>query len=215
MFTGLVQDTAKIVSYEADSKSECWNLWLETRLPTQSWSLGDSIACNGVCLTIVAKEQLKEQSKVLFQLGPETLKITHFSKLNLDSGIHLETSLRAGDKLGGHWVSGHVDGMGRLKERREGHEVLTLTFVVEGEARPKIAPYLVKKGSIAVDGVSLTVNDVRDTSLDTEFDVTLIPHTLKLTRFGALKLGDSVNLEADIMAKHAARYADYWEKNAS
>lgn len=213
MFTGLVQDTAKVLSYSKDPSSECWNLWVETRLPTSAWGLGDSIANNGVCLTVVQIES----SRVLFQVGPETLKVSNFSSLdpivNPSVGVHLETSLRAGDPLGGHWVSGHVDGVAQLKTRVEGHDVLTLVFEISGASQDKVAPFLVQKGSIAVDGVSLTVNELRDTSQGTEFEVTLIPHTLKITHFGALRIGDVVNLEADLIAKHAARYAEYWKKS--
>ncbi len=207
MFTGLIQDTARVVSYQKDPGSDCWNLWVETRLPSQGWSVGDSIANNGVCLTLVARDG----ARVLFQVGPETLKVTNFSKLRVGEGVHLESSLRMGDPLGGHWVSGHVDATGRVLRRQEGSETLTLTIVLEGAGRNAVAPFLVAKGSIAMDGVSLTVNAVRDNADTTEFDVTLIPHTLKMTRFATLHEGDEVNLEADLIAKHAARYAAYWK----
>jgi riboflavin synthase len=212
MFTGLVQDTALIRSFLKDTASECWNLWVETRLPIQDWKLGDSIAVNGVCLTVVAKEG----QSILFQIGPETLKVSTFGRMTQDpksmDRVHLETSLRAGDPLGGHWVSGHVDGVATLKSYKAGSEVLTLCFEVASPFRDKIAPFLVQKGSVAVDGVSLTVNEIRDTTTTTEFEVTLIPHTLSLTHFAHLQVGDQVNLEADLMAKHAARYAEYWKK---
>jgi len=207
MFTGLVQDTSRVARFERDASSECWNLWVETQLKTDSWNIGDSVANNGVCLTFVAKET----SRVLFQVGPETLKVSNFSGLKLGQGVHLETSLKMGDPLGGHWVSGHVDTTARLLRRVPGHDVLTLSFSLEGPGRDKVAPFVVTKGSIAIDGVSLTVNAVRDIGTTTEFDVTLIPHTLKLTRFAELKEGDFVNIEADLIAKHAARYAEYWK----
>jgi riboflavin synthase len=209
MFTGLVQDTARVLTFEKDLASECWNLWVETRLKTADWNVGDSVANNGVCLTVVALDG----PKVLFQVGPETLKVSNLAEVAPGDGVHLETSLRMGDPLGGHWVSGHVDGTGVILRSQPGHEVLTLTLRVENTASKHVAPYLVPKGSIAMDGVSLTVNAVRDTSQGTEFDVTLIPHTLKLTRFAELSPGDRLNLEADLMAKHAARYAEYWKGN--
>jgi riboflavin synthase len=206
MFTGLVQDTSRVLSYDQDRSSDCFNLWVETRLNTADWKIGDSIANNGVCLTVVRKDG----PRVLFQVGPETLKVTNFAELKKDQGVHLEPSLKMGDSLGGHWVSGHVDGVARIKKLAPGQEVLTITFSVEGPSRDRVAPYLVPKGSIAVDGVSLTVNAVRDVAEATEFEVTLIPHTLQVTRFGELRENDGVNLEADLIAKHAARYAAYW-----
>jgi riboflavin synthase len=222
MFTGLVQDTARVVSYAKDPSSDCWNLWVETRLPTKQWKLGDSIANNGVCLTIVKIQADEIQAagenkatRILFQVGPETLKVTNFENLKEGQGVHLESSLRAGDPLGGHWVSGHVDSCAILKDIQQGQEVLTLCFELEKKTAAQVAPFLVKKGSIAVDGVSLTVNEVRDTADgSTEFEVTLIPHTLQLTRFEQLKKGDRVNLEADLIAKHAARYAEYWRTHS-
>ncbi|MEO5668986.1 MAG: riboflavin synthase [Bdellovibrionota bacterium] len=211
MFTGLIQDTSRVLSYEKDQASDCWNLWVETSLSTVSWKIGDSIATNGVCLTVVALDG----RKVLFQVGPETLKATNFKDLKKGQGLHLESSLKMGDPLGGHWVSGHVDAPARVAKRIQGQEVLTLSFSVEGPDRDKVAPFLVPKGSVAVDGVSLTVNAVRDLGSSTEFDVTLIPHTLKLTRFSELTESDTVNIEADLIAKHAARYAEYWKGTRS
>jgi len=207
MFTGLVQDSSRVRNYEKAPGSDCWNLWIETSLSTESWKIGDSIAVNGVCLTIVTLEG----PRVLFQVGPETLRVSNFASLKVGQGAHLETSLKMGDPLGGHWVSGHVDATATLAKRLPGQEVLTLVFRLEGTARDCVAPFVVAKGSIALDGVSLTVNAVRDKGPTTEFDVTLIPHTLKLTRFLELVEGDSVNVEADLIAKHAARYAEYWK----
>jgi riboflavin synthase len=209
MFTGLVQDTARVISFQKDSSSDTWNLWVETRLDVSTWQVGDSIANNGVCLTVVSKKG----AQVLFQVGPETLKVSNFSKLQVGQGVHLEPSLKMGDSLGGHWVSGHVDTTARLVSRIPSQEVLTLSFRLEGEGRDRVAPFLVSKGSIAVDGVSLTVNQVRDMAETTDFDVTLIPHTVKHTHFADLREGDFVNLEADLIAKHAARWATYWKES--
>jgi riboflavin synthase len=208
MFTGLVQDTARVISFDKDASSDTWNLWVETRLDITTWQIGDSIANNGVCLTVVSKKG----PQVLFQVGPETLRVSNFSKLRVGQGVHLEASLKMGDSLGGHWVSGHVDSTAYLFRRVPGQEVLTLSFRLEGEGRDRVAPFLVPKGSIAIDGVSLTVNQVRDSEGATDFDVTLIPHTVKLTHFADLREGDLVNLEADLIAKHAARWATYWKE---
>ncbi len=208
MFTGLVQDTARVTSFQKDSSTDTWNLWVETNLDISNWQIGDSIANNGVCLTVVSKKG----AQVHFQVGPETLKVSNFSKLRVGQGVHLEPSLKMGDSLGGHWVSGHVDTTARVVSRVPGQEVLTLSFRLEGEGRDRVAPFLVPKGSIAIDGVSLTVNRVRDSAGLTDFDVTLIPHTVKLTHFADLLEGDWVNLEADLIAKHAARWATYWKE---
>jgi riboflavin synthase len=178
----------------------------------QDWKLGDSVAINGVCLTIVKSSN----TKFLFEVSPETLSCTALAKLNVDDFVHIEPAMSLGDRIGGHLVSGHVDTIAPLSKMENQGDFWCLEWKLKGESRKKIAPYLVPKGSIAVNGVSLTVNQVKD--IDTEltnetfFDVMLIPHTLKVTTLGTLKIGELVNLEADMMAKYASRASRFYDQ---
>ena len=155
--------------------------------------IGDSIAINGCCLTVVAKEQ----GALSVEAGPETLGCTTLGTLIAGSPVNLEPSLRLGDRLGGHIVTGHVEGVGTLDSRRDDRDWSTLWF----RFPPELGRYLVSKGSIAVDGVSLTLVEVeRD-----QFSVALIPHTLAHTTLGRLTPGSRVNLETDLLAKYAQK----------
>ncbi len=153
-------------------------------------AIGDSLAVSGVCLTIT--EQRERGSTV--ELSPETLSRTSLGELRRGRRVNLEPALRMGDPLGGHWVQGHVDGTGRVVGRRD----LSAHRVVSFAAPSELVPYLVEKGSVAVDGVSLTVA-ARSRG---RFDVALIPHTLEVTTLGSLATGGRVNLEVDILAKY-------------
>jgi riboflavin synthase len=151
--------------------------------------LGDSVSVNGVCLTAVGAAG----GVVDFDVVPETLRRSSLGGLTHGSAVNVEPSLRAGDPLGGHFVQGHVDGMGTVvRVDQEGIEV---------EAGPEIMRYCVEKGSIAVEGVSLTIARLGESS----FAVALVPHTRAVTTLGVLRAGDSVNLEADVLAKHVER----------
>jgi riboflavin synthase len=157
--------------------------------------LGESVAVNGCCLTVVATEPEYETFDV--QAGPETLLRTNLGDLEASSPVNLERALCVGDRLGGHFVQGHVDTTARLHERRPEGEWQFLAFTID----PDWTPLMVPKGSIAVDGVSLTLVDVAS---DT-FSVMLIPHTLAATTLGSLTCGARVNIEADMLAKHVAK----------
>ncbi len=172
---------------------------------TKDWKLGDSIAINGVCLTIVRIAG----AKFLFEISPETLLCTSLSTVSEQTKVHLEAAMCLGDRIGGHLVSGHVDGVAPLSLTERTGDFWKLEWKLTGDARSKIAPFLVPKGSIAINGVSLTVNSVRDTDTETFFDVMLIPHTLEVTTLGTLKIGDFVNLEADMVAKYVSRSSRY------
>lgn len=156
-------------------------------------SIGDSICINGCCLTVVAID-----SQLLdFEAGEETLSRTNLGELTLGSRVNLERSLAVGDRLGGHYVTGHVDTLGELIERAEDPPWANLRFSI-----PKhLASQVASKGSIAIDGISLTVVDVTDSS----FTVALIPHTLSVTTLGQRRVGDKVNLETDVLAKYVQR----------
>lgn len=155
--------------------------------------LGESIAVNGVCLTVVEADP----RTVSFQVGPETITRTSLGSLQTGEGVNLERALRVGDAIGGHFVSGHVDTIGTIQERRTSGDWQTIWFTYP----PQFYDLLIIKGSIAVDGVSLTVVDVeRD-----RFSVMLIPHTLAQTTLGPKALGAAVNLEFDLLAKHVQK----------
>jgi riboflavin synthase len=166
---------------------------VSTALEVGKLPLGASIAVNGVCLTVVGRKARRFEADV----GPETLRITTFGKLRAGDRVHLERPLRMGDPLGGHLVAGHVDGVGKIEARRKHGDALYLRITAPDE----LAPFLAVKGSVTVDGVSLTVNEVDGAS----FAVMLIPHTLAATCLGERKTGDRVNIEADLIAKHVAR----------
>jgi riboflavin synthase len=154
---------------------------------------GDSIAINGCCLTVVDIEA----HHLSFEAGEETLSRTNLGRLRVGSPVNLERSLRAGDRLGGHYVTGHIDATGLLTRREDDPPWAKLWFSLP----ETIAPQLASKGSIAVDGVSLTLVDVTQDL----FSVALIPHTLAVTTLGALSEGDPVNLETDVLAKYVER----------
>ena len=169
-----------------------------TTLDLSDLSLGASVAVNGVCLTLTAKSpaRLDKQRGFKFSadLGPETLALTSLGDLRSGSRVHLERALRLGDSLGGHLVAGHVDGRALVVKSQpvgQAHELVL-------EAPAKLAAALVPKGSVTLDGVSLTVNWVKRSS----FQVMLIPHTLAVTTMGERRAGDHVNIETDLMAKH-------------
>lgn len=156
-------------------------------------SIGDSIAINGCCLTaVVLNEDLVE-----FQAGEETLRKTNLGVLREGSKVNLERSLKVGDRMGGHFVTGHIDGQGKIRKIEQQGEWAYYYFDVPSH----LISHLASKGSIAVDGISLTVVDVDSLG----FSVALIPHTLQATTLGTKSVGDSINLETDILAKYVAR----------
>ncbi|MDZ4820671.1 MAG: riboflavin synthase [Planctomycetota bacterium] len=156
-------------------------------------AIGDSIAINGCCLTVVSHDA----RQLVFQAGPETLSRTNLGLLQNGSLVNVERSLRVGDRLGGHYVTGHIDAVGHVAQRLDEQEWSTFWFSAPAEQMRQMA----SKGSIAVDGVSLTLVEV---TAD-RFSVQLIPHTLRETTLGARKVNDPVNLETDLLAKYVAR----------
>jgi riboflavin synthase len=191
MFTGLVQALGEIVEVRPQPPG----VRLVVRAPELAAraAIGDSIAINGCCLTAVAADA----TSLSFDAGPETLARTNLGKLSAGSAVNLEPSLRVGDSLGGHYVTGHVEALATLDRRSDDREWSTLWF----RFPPELGRYMVSKGSIAVDGVSLTLVDVE---LE-RFSVALIPHTLAVTTLGRLRPGDRVNLETDMLAKYAQK----------
>jgi len=166
------------------------HLTLETPRPLPRLAIGESIAVDGACLTVTAKQKRRFRVDV----SPETLRRTTLGRLAKDARVNLERALRVGDRLGGHVVLGHVDGVGTLEKIEPDGDWLLYRFRAPGA----LLPFLVEKGSIAVDGVSLTVFACRAG----RFTVALIPHTLAKTTLGTRRPGDGVNLEADVLLKH-------------
>ena len=195
MFTGIVEARGTVERLEADGV--VYRVRIATpadvNFPVHELPLGASIAVDGVCLTVTGRAP----GWFSADLGPETLALTTLGALAPRAEVHLERPLKLGDALGGHLVSGHVDGVGRVVSRQEKGDALEL----EIEAPATVAPTLVVKGSITVDGVSLTINTV----VGPCFSVTLIPHTLTVTHLGKKGVGSPLNLEADLIAKHIDR----------
>lgn len=188
MFSGIIETTSIIESAEVRGDSLC----IAVARPTifADVSLGDSIAVNGVCLTIEAMDE----RQIRFSLGPETLKITGWTLSALEGrAVNMERSLRLGDRIHGHLVAGHVDDVGRIASVEDGELTRTLWIRFTDRMRP----FIWVKGSVALQGVSLTINELNDDM----FSVCLIPETLKRSVLGRLQTGDSVNLEADAMAR--------------
>jgi riboflavin synthase len=198
VFTGIVEGIGKVESLRVGA-GDTRRLTVRTALEVGKLPLGASIAVNGACLTIVAR-RTGRPSTFQADVGPETLACTTLGSLGPGMRVHLELALRLGDSLGGHMVSGHVDSTGRVESARKQAGTLALRVAAPDD----VAPYLFKKGSIAIDGVSLTVNKVEGAS----FEALLIPHTLEVTLLGELRAGSRVNLEADMIAKQVARFVE-------
>jgi riboflavin synthase len=191
VFTGIVEELGTITAIEGDGDG----LRLQIDAPgiAPLCNIGDSINVSGCCLTVVAVDG----SVLAFEAVPETLRRTALAGLAAGAGVNLEDALRAGEPYGGHIVQGHVDGVGELVERREEGIGRWLRF----RAPEHVRRYLIEKGSVTVAGVSLTVAALYDDG----FAVAIVPHTLQVTTFGALAIGDSVNLEADMIARYVER----------
>jgi len=191
MFTGIVEETGTVVSFSRGEKA--WRLHLSASAVLKGLSLGDSIAVNGCCLTVVAFDS----ATVQFDLLEETVRLTNFAALSQGSIVNLERSLSFGGKMGGHFVTGHIDGQGLIEVfERRGADTYLRVRASAGSAR-----YLIHKGSIAIDGISLTVAEVDGDA----FAVWLIPHTCEVTNLRARKAGESVNLEFDMLGKYVEK----------
>ena len=197
MFTGLVAELGTVQRLARQGSS--YHLTVGAKKVLTNLKIGDSVAVNGACLTVVRMDEGGFTADVM----PETVRLTNIGSLQPGSKVNLERTLRLCDGLDGHIVSGHVEGLGTISEQRpEG-----IAVVVTIATPPELLKYIIKKGSIAIDGISLTVTEVTDTS----FSVSLIPHTAKETTLGLKKVGDSVNLETDILGKYVERMLT-WNK---
>jgi len=191
LFTGIIQATGRVERRGTSGSGA--RLTIATPRPLPRLALGESIAVNGACLTVAARRD----RRFTVDVSPETLRRTTLGRMAPGARVNLERALRMGDRMGGHIVQGHVDGVGRLEKVTRDGDWLLYRF----RGPRTLAPYLVEKGSIAVDGVSLTVSACRGPS----FTAALIPHTLEQTTLGERKPGDRVNLEADVLLKRIER----------
>jgi riboflavin synthase len=191
VFTGLVQKLGDVAAVVPEGPGV--RLTVRDAKIAQRTSVGDSVAINGCCLTSVAIDG----DQMAFEAGAETLSRTNLGRLRPGDHVNLETSLRMGDPLGGHLVTGHIDGLGVVASREDDGPWSTIWF----RAAAALLRQMASKGSIAVDGVSLTLVDVDDQG----FSVALIPHTLASTTLGLRRVGDEVNLETDVLAKYVER----------
>jgi riboflavin synthase len=190
MFTGIVTDVGHV---RAAERSGDMRFEIVTRYDTATIDIGASIACSGPCLTVVDKGP----DWFAVNASAETLACTTLGQWRVDTPVNLERSLRVGDELGGHIVTGHVDGVAEIVERRAEGDSARLVFVVPDELASFIAP----KGSVSLDGVSLTVNEVEGA----RFGINIIPHTQAVTTFAGAAPGERVNVEVDVLARYVAR----------
>lgn len=197
MFTGLIETTGRVTVF--NRRGEAGLLTVQSPLPAAEIAIGDSIAVNGACLTVIEKGS----DSLTFDVSPESITRTTIGKLRGGSRVNLERALKLGDRLGGHIVSGHIDCCGQVSrsELRSGNHLLQITLPA-GHAR-----YLVEKGSVTIDGISLTVNTVSQDG----FTVNIIPHTFVSTTLEQLRTGDAVNIETDIIGKYVERLTAPWK----
>ena len=192
MFTGLIETVGTV----GNVTKTAGGLRLEVRTPVATeLSEGESVTVNGVCLTVVRREN----GRFFADIGPETMRVTTLGRLQSDQPVNLERAMRADGRFGGHFVQGHVDGIGTVRDLRADGDAHWLTVAFS----PALAPFFVQKGSIAVDGVSLTVAGLGPD----HFDVMIIPYTWTNTSLAVLEAGSQVNLECDVVGKYVARAA--------
>ncbi len=192
MFTGIIEGLGTIAAIHPSGQGS--RLTITSDFDLDGTRIGDSIAVNGACLTAVTLQD----RRFTVDVSPETLQRSVLGKIRIGDRVNLERALRLSDRLDGHLVSGHVDGVGVLKERRTLANAIIITYTVP----PHLARYMIEKGSVAVDGTSLTINRCDGSS----FDVSIIPHTAGLTTVGLRKVGDRVNIETDMIGKYVERF---------
>lgn len=191
MFTGIIEEMGVIQVFNRGKKSARLSILADTVL--EDLAMGDSITVNGICLTVTSRTDKEFTADV----SPETLSITNLGTLKVGDAVNLERAVRVNGRLGGHFVTGHIDGAGRIQDRRQDNEALFLTIEIPQE----LLRYCIKKGSIAVDGISLTINEITNKDIQ----VAVIPHTAKVTTLGLKGIGTTVNLECDLIGKYLER----------
>jgi riboflavin synthase len=191
MFTGIVEETGRVVAFEA--RAEAWSLRIAARAALVDLAAGDSIAVNGCCLTTAEFDA----DSLRFDVLEETRRLTNFTALAAGALVNLERSLRFGGKMGGHFVSGHIDALGAI----EVFEPRGKDYYLRVRIAPEHSKYTVHKGSIAIDGISLTIAEATDNAIA----AWIIPHTREVTNLRSKRAGDLVNLEFDLLGKHVER----------
>ena len=191
MFTGIVEEMGAVTAMEKTLAGTRLTILASTVLG--DLKIGDSVSVNGTCLTVVAKDERNFSVEV----SPETLSVTAIGHLTAGAPVNLERAMKLNERIGGHLVAGHVDGVGTIRSRHQ--EANAIFFTIE--APHELLRYCVVKGSVTVDGISLTINDVADKG----FSVAIIPHTAKVTTLGLKQVGDTVNLESDLIGKYVER----------
>ena len=192
MFTGLIEGTGKLQAIEPRGKD--MRLSIQASFDLEGLQIGESVAVDGVCLTVVSW-----QARVFtVDVSQESISRTTLGQRSVGDEVNLERALRLGDRLGGHLVNGHVDGKARVMARKQRGDSLVFTFEVVAE----LGRYIIEKGSVAVNGVSLTVNRCDEQ----RFDVNIVPQTARWTTIGSLRVGDEVNIEVDIIGKYVERF---------
>ena len=199
MFTGIVTDVGRVIHLEQKGDLHAR---IACAYDPEGIDIGASIACDGVCLTVIARGAAP-QPWFDVQISAESVAKTNIGRnmWHLDKPVNLERALKLGDELGGHIVSGHVDGVAEIVDMRDEGDSVRFTF----EAPESLAKFIAPKGSVALNGTSLTVNEVAGC----RFGVNIIPHTQQVTTWGAAKVGDPVNLEIDTLARYVARLAEF------
>ncbi|MBR1166977.1 riboflavin synthase [Bradyrhizobium sp. DASA03005] len=205
MFTGIVTDIGEIVSFTPTAQGQLHRLRIACRYDQSTIADGASIACNGVCLTVVASgvadgRDSKQRTWFEVDTAAETLALTTAKHWKVGTKLNLERALKIGDELGGHIVAGHADGIATIVSREDLPDMARFVLSTTRE----LARFIATKGSITLDGVSLTINTVADVT----FSVLIIPHTLDVTTIGSWKAGSEVNIEVDLMARYAARLTE-------
>jgi riboflavin synthase len=196
MFTGIIDHNGEITKI-AKKKNKDITIFVLTKFKPKDIKLGSSICCNGICLTVCKIKKLKNKLELSFDVSNETINCTNFSKLKIGSKINLEKSLRMGDEISGHFVFGHIDEVSKvltIKRIKGSHQI-------KFSKSKKLSKYIAKKGSIAVDGVSLTINSTDSKS----FSVNIVPYTWDHTNFNELKLNSLINVEVDMLARYVSQ----------
>lgn len=191
MFTGIVEEMGAVTSLEKSLAGTRMTILASTVM--SDLKIGDSVSVNGTCLTVVTKGE----RDFTVEISPETLSITTLGHLGAGAPVNLERAMKLSERIGGHLVSGHVDGVGTIRNRHQDGNAIVMTI----EAPAEVLRYCVSKGSITVDGISLTINEIADHS----FNVAIIPHTATVTTLGLKQVNDVVNLESDLIGKYVER----------
>ena len=198
MFTGIIEGQGKVTRITPQEQGN--RLFVTTDFKLEGAKIGDSIAVNGACLTAVALSDTSFEADV----SPETVSKTTFNRIRIGDTVNIERALRFSDRLDGHLVSGHIDGVGTIKEKKKAGNAVIINIETSGS----LCRYIIRKGSVAVDGVSLTVNK----HVQNSFEVSIIPHTSKITTIAVKKPGDPVNIETDMIGKYVERFLNHSDK---